>query len=115
MAMRGTNKQLDLSDVKNRCPATIGFRLGEGDGEVLMSRATALGVSAHDLARVYTQQALREKEERANLWSAIQKLHTEIAELRKDILVSTAVLLSSAGKVEADEAQTWVEENLGGS
>jgi aryl-alcohol dehydrogenase-like predicted oxidoreductase len=108
---------MDFAEVKKaaRCPATIGFRLSEEDGEVLAARAKTLGVSVHDLARFYTITAVRDREERVDLRGALEKLHQEMTELRKDVVISTEVLLSSAGKVEAEEARAWVDKTLSSS
>ncbi len=112
--MRASLKQLELSDMKKetRCPATIGFRVGDKDGEVLLARSNTLGVSVHDLARHYTLSALRDREDRAELRDAILKLQKELIELRRDVTTATEALLSSAGKVEAEEAREWVEKTL---
>jgi len=100
------------SAAESQCPATIGFRLDVEHGRVLAERAKTLGVSVHELARHYVLLMLHENDERSEVRDAIRALHQEIVEIRKDVVVSTEALLTSAGKVGASASRDWVRENL---
>jgi hypothetical protein len=111
--MSKTSKSDDhpgLFDV--RCPTTIGFRLDDEHGKQLVKRAESLGVSVHELARHYVLLVLHEKDERTGIQKGMMALHQEMTELRKDVVVSTEALLTSAGKVSNANAKGWVRENF---
>lgn len=95
-----------------QCPSTIGFRLDEAGSKLLVERAKSLGVSVHQLARHYVITMLSENEERDQLGQMVEKMYLQIAEIRKDIGISTEALLSSAGKTEKSKAKEWVGNNL---
>lgn len=104
--LRTSEHQVDLA------PATIGFRLEIEARAELASRAKALGVSSHDLARHYVLQMLHDTDERREVRNAILALRQEMIELRKDVSVSTEALLTSAGKIAPGEARSWTRQNL---
>jgi hypothetical protein len=58
----------------DKLPSTIGFRLDPEYGDVLATRAKAIGVSSHELARRYLIEILEESEERAAVREAVQVL-----------------------------------------
>lgn len=92
--------------------APLTFRLDEESQQVLAQRAQHLGVSPHQMARHYVLQCLYEPEERAAVNQALRELCQETVGLRTDLANAVVGLLCSAGRVEQDEAQTWVNENL---
>jgi hypothetical protein len=71
-----------------------------------------MGVSIHQMARYYVTRCLSEGEERDALGRHLRELVQECTEVRTDLANAVVVLLSSAGKVADDDAQTWVNENL---
>jgi len=93
-------------------PATIGFRLDPDYGEVLATRADALGVSSHELARRYLIEVLKESEERAALRQAVQTLNGNLTHFRDDFILAVEALLASAGKVKEADASAWVDEHF---
>ena len=93
-------------------PSTIGFRLDPEYGRVLATRAKALGVSSHEVARRYLIEVLEESEERAALRQAVQTLNGNITHFRDDFIFSVEALLASAGKVGKTEAVAWVDEHF---
>lgn len=100
-------------------PDTIGFRLDESSGQVLLERAQRLGLSPHELAREYVLEHLQETEERSALRQAFQELHQIVQELhgaqqqfRSDFAFAIEALLASAGKVSPEEARGWVAKSL---
>ena len=95
-----------------QCPATVGFRLDSECDKVLFDRSKTLGVSVHELARHYVLLMLHDSDERAEVRNAILALHREIIEIRKDVAVSTEVLLTSAGELSPAESRDWTRENL---
>ncbi|MBI5386439.1 MAG: hypothetical protein HZA90_17345 [Verrucomicrobia bacterium] len=104
---------LNLSPAREKAPAgPIGFRLDPASRRALTQRAQQFGVSAHELARCYVLERLREAEERAMLREAVTAAHSELGALRVDLALAVEALLVSAGKVPPAEAQKWVEENF---
>ena len=97
---------------KDTPPNTVGFRLGPEYGKVLATRANALGVSSHELARRYLIEVLEESEERAVLRQAVQTLNGNLTHFRDDFIFAIEALLASAGKVKENEAAAWVDEHF---
>lgn len=96
-------------------PETVGFRLNTEDRKLLQAHALQAGVSAHDLARTFVEQVLKSGGSITALLALheeITALRDELSTLRRDIAVSTAVLLVSAGRTSAETARSWVEKNL---
>ena len=96
-------------------PETIGFRLSTDDRKLLQAHAIQAGVSAHVLARAFVEQVLRSGGSITALLALhdeISTLRGELSKLRRDIAVSTAVLLVSAGRSSTEAAKSWVENNL---
>ena len=96
----------------DQIPATIGFRLDPEYGDVLASRAKALGVSSHELARRYLIEVLEESEERAAVREAVQALNGNLTQFRDEFIFATEALLASAGKVKEGDARAWIDEHF---
>lgn len=96
----------------DRNPSTIGFRLDPEYGDVLATRAKALGVSSHELARRYLIEILEESEERAALREAVQTLNGNLTQFRDEFIFATEALLASAGKVKEGDARAWIDEHF---
>jgi len=92
--------------------AMIGFRLDPANNRLLAERAAQLGISPHELARHYVLELLQQHEERAALRTAFEELHQNLHQFRSDFAFAVEALLTSAGQVPKDEAQTWVEKSL---
>lgn len=110
--IRNSSRKLLTSEI---APETIGFRLGEEDRKLLAKHATQAGVSAHVLARAFVEQVLRSGGSIAQLLAVCEEIaaiRAQLAELRKDLAVSTAVLLVSGGRTTSEAAKAWVEKNL---
>src|ERR1039458_159037 len=93
-------------------PATVGFRLNPEHGCILAGRASALGVSPHELARRYLIEVLEESEERAALRQAVQTLNGNIASFRDEFIFAVEALLGSAGKLKEAEAVAFIDKNF---
>ena len=96
----------------DQCPDTVGFRLDPEHGEVLAIRATALGVSSHELARCYLIELLEESEERAAPREEVQSLNANLTHFRDDFIFATEALLASGGKVKEVDARAWIDEHF---
>jgi len=79
---------------------------------VLSQRATQLNVSPHQLARYYVLEKLQEREDREALSQAIVALQGQLATLHKHFRLAVQVLLHAAGRVEKEDARSWVTKNL---
>lgn len=90
----------------------IGFRLSAEDALELGKRATALGISAHLLARSYVVSALRGDDNSKDNAEQLEDLHRELAATREDLALATEVLLQRRGSTEPEKATKWVKENL---
>jgi hypothetical protein len=95
-----------------RVPLTIGFRLDDESRRVLGERAARLRVSVHDLARTYVREALHVREERAILVQTLRSIDDRLLRLHGDVATTAEAMLVNAGKVQAEEAHHWVEENF---
>ncbi len=93
-------------------PSTIGFRLDPESNRVLVERAAVLGVSPHELARIYVCEVLQEPVERAAMREAAIEIFSVLTQFRQDFAFSVEAMLISAGKVSQSQAQDWVEEHL---
>ena len=96
----------------DQCPDTVGFRLDPEHGEVLATRAKALGVSSHELARRYLIEILEETEERAALREAVQTLNGNLTHFHNDFIFATEALLASGGKVKEADARAWIDKHF---
>jgi len=96
-------------------PETIGFRLSKEDRRLLKSHALQAGMSPHTLARAFVEHVLRSGGSLVQLLSLQEEIsivRQQLADLRTDVSVSTAVLLVSAGHTNSEAAKDWVEKNL---
>jgi hypothetical protein len=93
-------------------PSTISFRLDPASSRRLAERAAQLGVSPHELARHYVVELLQAPEERTALRTAFEELHQNLHQFRSDFAFAVEALLTSAGQVPKEEAQTWVQKSL---
>jgi hypothetical protein len=92
--------------------STIGFRLEPEIRAILEQRAKLFEQSAGLLARQYTIEALMAEEERQQLTSKVSDLVREVSELRSELSLAVQTLLVSAGKIDASQAEEWVQENF---
>jgi hypothetical protein len=95
-----------------RASATIGFRLDDNAKRILEERAALFDRSPHDLARQYVIESLMAGEEREQLRQVVSALQVQVAELRAEFAHAVRALLVSAGKVNPEHAEAWVEENF---
>jgi hypothetical protein len=93
-------------------PATVGFRLNPEHGCILAGRASALGVSPHELARRYLIEVLEEAEERAALRQAVTTLNGNLLKFRDEFIFALEAVLASAGKVERADVRAWIDEHF---
>lgn len=91
---------------------TIMFRFTGPESVLLAERAAQLGKSQNLLARQYLVEALQDADDHESLLQAVNALSQEVHALRKDLALTTAALLSSAGKISPEQAKTWVKTNL---
>ncbi len=83
----------------------ITFRLDPEAAAVLQERAIRLEVSVHALAREYVMEVLMEVDERMAIRAALDRIHADLG-------LTAAALLTSAGKVNREQANAWVKENF---
>ncbi|MHC1763397.1 MAG: hypothetical protein AB9869_03680 [Verrucomicrobiia bacterium] len=93
-------------------PETVGFRLELQYRMILGERAAKLGVSAHDLAKLYVTERILEAQEREALRVAVKATNEDLQTLREDLAYAVKALLSSAGKLTKDQSKAWVEEHI---
>ena len=93
-------------------PSTVGFRLDPEHGCILAGRASALGVSPHELARRYLIEVLEEAEERAALRQAVTTLNGNLLRFRDEFIFALEAVLASAGKVEKADVRVWIDEHF---
>ena len=86
-------------------PNGISFRLDPEPAAVLRERAVRLEVSVHALAREYVMEVLMEADERMAIRAALDRMHADLG-------LTAAALLTSAGKVNREQANAWVKENF---
>ena len=101
-----------IAESKANDNPTVGFRLEPDLRQVLGERAGLIGVSVHDLAKLYVTERLFEEQERIALHEAVKVLHKNMEDFRFDFLHAVRALLTSAGKVSKDRADQWVNESL---
>ena len=88
----------------------ISFRPEQEIYDLLAQRAETLGTSVGEVACHYVTRMVRgDAEEEETSPAVVAKL---IAELREDLAVSVEHLLASAGRVKAEDALKWTDENL---
>ena len=87
----------------------ITFRPEQEIYDLLEQRALALGVSIHEVACHYVTGVVRGETGEQSSPAAVVAL---LADLREDIAVSVEHLLVSAGRVKAEDALKWTDENL---
>ena len=87
----------------------ITFRPEQEIYDLLEQRAQELGISVGDLACRYITGVVRGETGEQSSPAAVVALLTE---MREDIAVSVEHLLTSAGRVKAEDALKWTDENL---
>ena len=87
----------------------ITFRPEQEIYDLLEQRAQDLGISVGDLACHYITGVVRGETGEQSSPAAVVAL---LAEMREDIAVSVEHLLTSAGRVKAEDALKWTDENL---
>lgn len=90
----------------------VGFRLTSEETQELSNRATALGISAHLLARSYVASALCENNTNKESAEQLDELRRELVATREDLALATEALLQRRGATEPEKAAKWVKENL---
>jgi hypothetical protein len=91
-------------------PETVSFRLEAEAMRALCERAKVLQLSPHELARLYTQEMLRQGEERTALREAVQDLNESVHKIRANLMLSIRAVLTSAGRIEEADAEEWVQK-----
>ena len=91
---------------------TVTFRLDDEPRQMLNGRAKILKIRRNDLARHYVMHTLGEYDERVRLQDSVDQLKADVQNLIKDQIDAIEVLLTSAGRMKAEDAQRWVEENF---
>jgi hypothetical protein len=109
MAKKPTTECLSESEAPS---ATIGFRLDESSRDVLKTRANLFGVSIHALARQYVIEALVAQDEKPQIHQALLTISAEVKNLRGDFAHAVQTLLVSAGQIEPQQAEEWVQQNF---
>jgi hypothetical protein len=91
-------------------PKTISFRLDDDAIRALCERAKVMELSPHELARLYTQELLRQGEERSALRESVQEMNGSLQRLRANLMLSVRAMLTSAGGIDEKEADEWVQK-----
>jgi hypothetical protein len=94
---------------------TIGFRLEESQRKTLAARAKSVGLSPHNLAKLYVIERLAggdEKQSKQSLTDAVHATSEQLHTFREDFAYAVQALLMSAGSLDKEVAKRWVEENL---
>ena len=94
-------------------PATIGFRLDPETAAALLSNATSLKISPHELARHYVVKALQGSADSDGVEKSLEQLAAHLIGMRRDLIISVETLLLTAGDLNEEEAHEWVRRNLG--
>lgn len=106
-SLTATNGSISLA------PDTIGFRLPDEESrDILGSRAQALGMSAHELARHYTLQMLREEDQRQETHAALVEVFRAVAGLRSSLHLVAEAAITASGRYTKEQARAWMLENL---
>ena len=72
-------------------------------------------MSPHALARAFVEHILHSGGSLVQILSLQEEIsivRRQLADLRTDLSVSTAVLLVSAGRTNSEAAKDWIEKNL---
>lgn len=93
-------------------PDVTGFRLEPEFRLLLGERASQLGISPHQLAKIYVTERLLEPQEREALRQAIKMTNEDLSSFREDFAYALQAVLSSAGTLSKEKAKAWVEEHL---
>ena len=93
---------------------TLGFRLGESQRQTLEERAKKVGSTPSELARQLVVEGLNDEREIDQLRAKVSSVESQLLTLRKDLNVSVQALLVASGKVNAEQAREWVQQNLEG-
>ncbi len=88
---------------------TIGFKLDDDSRTKLALQAEQLGVSRNLLARDFVLKALNES---ADVFGAVVTLNQQMLAMREELALMAEVLLTHAGKVDAEDAKKWADENI---
>ena len=91
---------------------TVGFRLDPDARRALDERAALFERSPHELARQLVLEKLLEGEDRQQLIETLSSLQSEIAELRAEFAHAVQVMLVSAGKINPEQAEAFVQQNF---
>ena len=91
---------------------TLGFRLGEVHRKTLEARAKKTGSTASELARELVIDGLDDDREIDQLRQKVTSVESQIKSLRQDLSVSVQALLVASGKVTAEQAKEWIQQNL---
>ena len=94
-------------------PAMIGFRLDPETAAALSTRASALKLSPHELARHYVVKALQDSGVSDDVQKSLEQFSADLFAMRRDLVISVETLLLSAGALSEEEAREWVRRNLG--
>lgn len=101
------------SIAEDSVPATIGFRLDPETAAALLSNASSLKISPHELARHYVVKALQDSEASDGVEKSLEQLAAHLIAMRRDLVISVETLLLTAGDLNEEEAHEWVRRNLG--
>ncbi len=97
-------------------PKTVCFRLDPASRRQLATRAAAMKMSPHDLARQYVMERLQQVASQpagapAEFLRGLTAIYEQIREARVDVALGVEVLLSRAGQITEAEARNWAKEN----
>jgi hypothetical protein len=99
----------------------ISFRITDRHHATLVERAAVNGQSAGDLARQLVLEGLVSTQLTSAIEEPVQEglqemryLQTKVTALQTDLVTCVKALLVTVGKVPLQEADAWIEANLGG-
>lgn len=99
----------------------ISFRVDERHYTMLAERAAAAGQSVGEFSRQLAIEGLLGVQVTATLEQSMKEalgevrtLRSGIRDLRDDFAVGLKAMLVTAGKVPPEDADAWIESNLGG-
>lgn len=90
----------------------VTFRLADEPLAALDERAALLSLGRNELARKYVLEGLLAAQEREQLHGAIEGLQSVVRELRREFSHAVQTLLVSAGRIEPEQAEAWIQENF---
>ena len=95
-----------------RAKILVQFRLDPDLFEKLEQHARAANTKPAPFARDLVARALTTRAGEESIGTLLQTQNHALLELRRDVRLSVETLLIAGGKMESDEAQNWVRENL---